>query len=144
MFGLGKKEAAVNDADKYMRSMVAGLGAIEGKKLPSQAFADPYVAAFLQVLVVHATAVVYKGKMPDQMTVAGIMAAAMERMVPGYGSAVVNGVVEIGNPSHAQHTHYQVGRKEGTDYVRALMAGDQVSQDEAMRSFREYLTKHYL
>lgn len=137
IFGLGKKEAAIQDAEKYMRTMFAGM------QVPNQVFGDPYIAAFLQVLAVHATNVVYKGNLPDQMTVAAIMAASLDKMVPGYGLAVVKGLVEVGNPAHASHTNYTVGRSEANQYVKALIVGDQVTAHEMMQSFREFATRNY-
>ncbi len=71
------------------------------------------------------------------------MAAALDKMVPGYGIKIVEGVIEVGNSGHAFHTNYIVGRNEANEYVKALIVGDQVTANEMMRSFRDFVTRNY-
>ncbi len=145
MFGFGdKRAAAVDEAELYIRSMFAGLGDAEGKPLPNQVFTDPYVAGFLQVLTVHAVAGVYHSRMPDQTTIAAIMVEALDRVYPGYGAAVVKGLVQIGNPAHPLHANYLTGRLDGSEHVRTLLASDEIIRNERFRSFRDFVTRHYL
>ncbi|MDB5527387.1 MAG: hypothetical protein JWR51_490 [Devosia sp.] len=145
MFGFGnKRAAAVDEAERYIRSMFAGLGGVEAKQLANQVFADPYVAGFLQVLTVHAVAGVFHSRMPDQTTITAILAAALDRMGPGYGAVVVKGLAEIGNSAHPLHANYLSGRYDGSEHVRALLASDEIIRNERFRSFRNFVTRHYL
>lgn len=137
IFGLGKKEASARDSEQYVRTLFAGL------EVPNQVFGDPYVLAFIQALVMHATAAVHKGSLPDQTDMARIMASALDKLVPGHGVNLVKSVVDVASPNHQLHENYKIGRHEGNEYVKALMSGDQATANAAMYSFRAFVTRNY-
>lgn len=145
MFGFGdKRAAAVDEAERYIRSIFAGLGGEEGKLLPRQLFADPYVAGFLQVLTIHAVAVAYRSRMPEQATIAAIMAAALDRMFPGHGTTALESLAGAANPQHSLHAKYLSGRHDGSEHVRALLASDEIIRNEKFQSFRNVVNSHRL
>lgn len=144
MFGLGKKERAAEEAERHIRVLFAGLGALEGKAVPNQCFADPYVSAFLQVLTLHATTLIFRDRMPDQVTMTGIMAAALDKIVPGYGLGIVRGVVSVADPSHPLHLNYSVGRREGNAYVVSILREDYSASQDLILSFRQFVSRNYL
>ncbi|MGB3335538.1 MAG: hypothetical protein WBA73_00015 [Devosia sp.] len=145
MFGFGNKRAsALDEAERYIGSMFAGLGGVDGRQLPNQVFADPYVAGFLQVLTVHAVAAIYHARMPDQATIDAITAAALDRMVPGYGAVASKSLAEIANPAHALHANYLSGRRDGSEHIRTLLASDEIVRNERYQSFQDFVSRHYL
>lgn len=145
MFGFGdKRAAAVDEAERYIRAMFTGLGGVEGEHLPQAAFADPYVAGFLQVLTVHSVAVFHLTRMPDQTAIVAVMAEALDRIAPGFGAAAAKGLAESSDPGHALHAQYSNGRHDGSEHIRTLMATDDIARDKPHRAFRDYVSRHYL
>lgn len=144
MFGFGnKRAAAVDEAERYLRSLFTGLGEGEAH-LPHQVFADPYVVGFLQVLTVHSVANVYISRMPEPAAIAAIMAEALDRLAHGYGASAVKSLAEFGNPAHPLHAKYVSGRSDGSEHVRALLATDEVVRNERFHAFRAFVSRHYL
>lgn len=145
MFGFGDKwTEAVDETERYMRSMFAGLGGDEGTAVPAEALADPYVSGFLQVLAVHSVATVYFSHMPNAEAVSDIMASALDRMALGYGAIVRKGIAELDDPLHPEHAVYMSGRRDGSEHVRALLASDEVVRNGRYHSFRDFVAGHYL
>lgn len=144
MFGLGNKRAkAVDETELYLKSIFAGLVETSGEAEASRAFADPYVAGFLQVLTTHAVATVYRFRMPDTGTINNIMGEALDRMAFGYGATARKGLAEFGNATHELYEQYLRGRHDGSEHVRTLFTSDGVARNEPHRKFREYVKRHY-
>jgi hypothetical protein len=145
MFGFGDKRAeAVDETERYIKSMFAGLGDAEEQAFPDGALADPYVAGFLQVLTVHSVATVYLTRMPDEPALAEIVASALDRIAPGRGAVLRKGLAEFGDPAHPQHAAYVSGRRDGSEHVRALLASDEIARNQRYHSFRDFVERHYL
>ena len=147
MLGTGKKRRkAVEQAELYLASMFTGLAGPEGRPPPYQAFADPYVAGFLEVLTTHAVATVYRYFMPGTDAVRSIMGEAIDRIWPGegYGATARHGLTGYAKPAHALHAQYQRGREAGVEHVRTLFISDGIARNEPHRMFRDYLKAHYL
>ena len=143
MFGFGKPERTVSTAEKHFKLMIAGLAEIHGKPIPNQVFADAYVYAFFQQLVMLSVLEVF-GKAIDPVKAAAIMAAALDRIVPGYGIEIVKSASTIANPSNSMYQHYSIGNNEGKQLTIALMNDDLVTQHEMMKSFRDYVVRNYI
>lgn len=145
MFRFGNKNArALDEAQKYIRSMFAGLGEAEGKHLPRQAFTDPYMIGFLQVLTTHSVATVYHSCMPNKATITSILAAALDRLFPGNGTAVSMRLSAVSNPVHPEHGAYLSGRHDGSEHVRALLASYDNLGSRTFSSFRDHVKQHHL
>ena len=137
-----KRPAAVEEAALYIRSMFAGLE--ETGPLPREAFADPYVVGFLQVLTTHSVAVVYRSAMPDEAEIVAIMADAIDRLYPGSGSTARMGAVDYGNPLSPRHDGYRRGRHDGSEHVRRLLTTFENMGDERHRAFQDHVRRCHL
>ena len=146
MFGYSKWNRAVNEAGQYCTAMFAGLEQLHGKPVPAQVFGDPYVAGFLQQLILHSVNANYCGA-ADPKIMISTAEATMDKLLPdlpGIGKQVIQGLIEVNKPTHPFHVNYMVGRREGGEYVVALLQNDEDKMHARMLGFREFVSRNYL
>ena len=124
--------------------MVAGLDVIHGKPVPNQVFGDAYVLGFVQQLVMFAATAAHGGKPPKTEVMSNIMTSAIDQLVPGFGSQLVSSLLVLNNPTHPLNPNYQVGRREGTEYIVALTEGNEEKQVELIKGFQNFVARNYL
>ena len=143
MFGYFKWRRSVNRAGEYCQTMFAGIGRFEGKSLPAQVIGDAYVLGFLQQLIVFAIHEEYGGN-PGPAKLISASRAAFNLLAPTQGDQLMAALQAVNSPSHFGHVNYSVGRREGGEYLAALMAGDIDTQADRMTSFRDFVRRNYL
>lgn len=135
VFGWGKKGAATNLAEMSVRQLLTGLD-----RVPDEIFADPYVAAFVQMVVVRASLIEYSGTPPRPHELAHIFAKTIDRFAPGYGQTVAEGIAASARADHEYHSSYMAGHSHGSQYVKATTDKD---AELAVASLREFLCRNY-
>lgn len=145
MFGFRDRHAAaVEDVGRYLRSLVAGLGDVDGASVANRAFTDPYVVGFLQVVATHAVANVYHSGMPDENGVLDILAEALDQRAPDQGALLRQAQANNADPDYPRHEDYLDGRHDGSEHVRTFFTRDGISRNAFHTKFRDYVTRHYL
>ena len=63
---------------------------------------------------------------------------------PDIAVVAVKGLDEFSDPTHPLHANYLSGCRDGSEHVRAVLASDEIIRNERFRSFRDFVTMHYL
>jgi hypothetical protein len=146
MFGFFKFKKSVDYATKYVLTMTGPArhqATLHQIGFPNAVFVDAHIIGFLQILVMHA-ANESRGLVLGVNDQRVIYQAVMNVLVKGLGKQILSVLEQINEPTHFAHVNYSVGRREGQEYVAALMSGDDKGMMKLSLAFTQFIKRNYL
>jgi hypothetical protein len=146
MFGFLKFKKVLNETKFYISRLLAPaalLAKLQKKDVPKQIFGDPYVLGFMQQICIFVCMTHHKEN--DSAFMSAIFVATMDDLAgKGFGQKINAELFLINTTNHPLKMKYEVGQREGKEYILALMKNDEIRQQELLSNITSFLRKNYI